>query len=125
MRATLCVMIAMLVGALASVNRVGAREPGAMMTGADLLSACSKPDPDWIGFCHGYVQAVHDGVFRPDEDICPPSDLTRAQITRADVASPAVGERAGAVLPFVAAGRGHPFARRHSTAISNDEQVRP
>lgn len=63
-----------------SASDAAARDPGAALTGADFLSACSKPEPDWIGFCHGYVQAVHDGVARPDEDFCPPSGTTRAEI---------------------------------------------
>jgi hypothetical protein len=57
-----------------------AREHEAVLRGESFLSACSNPEPDWIGFCHGYVQAVHDGVVRPGEDFCPPAGTTRADM---------------------------------------------
>lgn len=50
------------------------------LTGRDFLSACSRPDPEWISFCHGYVQAVVDGVRHPTERPCLPDGLTRARI---------------------------------------------
>jgi hypothetical protein len=58
---------------------------GIQLTGAEFLSACSRPDPEWIGFCHGYVQAVIDGMRRPGEDFCPPAGTTRATIVDAVV----------------------------------------
>ena len=57
-----------------------ARNSKVTMTGADFLSACSRADPDWIGFCHGYVQAIVDEERRPSEAICPPAGTTRAKI---------------------------------------------
>jgi hypothetical protein len=43
----------------------GAQSSEAKMNGAGFLSACSRPGPEWIGFCHGYVQATaHDGRQR-------------------------------------------------------------
>ena len=56
-----------------------ARDPSAMLTGDGFLTACSKPDPEWIGFCHGYVQAVYDGLIVPGEDFCLPPGFTRAK----------------------------------------------
>ena len=50
------------------------------LTGADFLSACTRPTEAWISFCHGYVQAVFDGVERPGEKLCPPAGTTRAKI---------------------------------------------
>ncbi|GIL01249.1 MAG: hypothetical protein BroJett030_11480 [Alphaproteobacteria bacterium] len=50
------------------------------LTGADFLKACSDPTPDWIGFCHGYVQAVHDGIRAPDNDFCIPEGTPRADL---------------------------------------------
>lgn len=50
------------------------------LTGADFLSACSRPDPDWISFCHGYVQAVFDGMKLPGRQFCLPAGATRAEI---------------------------------------------
>jgi hypothetical protein len=57
-----------------------ARSPEDALTGSDFLSACSKPEPDWIGFCHGYVQGIHDGVTQPEDDFCPPAGTTRADM---------------------------------------------
>ena len=33
-----------------------------VLTGAKFLQACSDTEPERIGFCHGYVQAVLDGI---------------------------------------------------------------
>ena len=57
-----------------------AQDSKVSLTGEEFLSACSKADPEWIGFCHGYVQAVVDGVLVPGEKLCFPSGLTRASI---------------------------------------------
>ena len=32
------------------------------LNGAQLLSACTKADPEWIGFCNGYMQAAFDAT---------------------------------------------------------------
>lgn len=77
MKATTTLAIGLCFGLTADAN---ARDPAAMLTGAGFLSACSKPEPDWIGFCHGYVQAVHDGMTRPGEDFCPPDSTTKAEM---------------------------------------------
>ena len=50
------------------------------LNGDDLLSACTHLDPDWIGFCHGYVQAVYDGVEVAERPICIPDGQTRADL---------------------------------------------
>ena len=75
------------------------------MTGKEFLAACSKPDPEWIGFCHGYVQAVYDGVFVPGEDFCPPNGLTRAKIVGMVVgelqAMPSIQDRNAAFIVYV------------------------
>jgi hypothetical protein len=55
------------------------------LSAADFVAACSRPDPDWISFCHGYVQAVYDGPRRPGEDFCIPAGTTRATIVGAAV----------------------------------------
>ena len=56
------------------------------LTGADFLSACTRPDPEWISFCHGYVQAIVDEERRPSEALCPPAGTTRAKIVDSVVA---------------------------------------
>jgi len=48
------------------------------LTGSDFLSACSKSESDWIGFCHGYVQGVFDSS--PSGEICAPPGTTRAKL---------------------------------------------
>lgn len=73
-------MVAALVVFIFTTSATVAEEADTQMTGADFLSACSKPDPEWIGFCHGYVQAVFDGMRRPGEDFCPPTGTARAVI---------------------------------------------
>jgi hypothetical protein len=50
------------------------------LTGAEFLSACTRASPEWISFCHGYVQAIFDGPRRPGEGICPPVGTTRTMI---------------------------------------------
>ena len=50
------------------------------LKGSEFLSACTIPEQEWIGFCHGYVQAVFDGIRRPGENYCVPEGVTRAQI---------------------------------------------
>lgn len=78
-------MIATLATALAGINLASAQNSKTMLTGADFLAACSRPNPEWIGFCHGYVQAVVDGVRAPGETFCAPPSVTRAEIVGAVV----------------------------------------
>lgn len=63
-----------------TLSAANAQDSKMMLTGADFLSACSRPDSEWIGFCHGYVQAVVDGVRMPGESFCVPVGTTRAEI---------------------------------------------
>ncbi|MGF1629167.1 MAG: Rap1a/Tai family immunity protein [Kiloniellaceae bacterium] len=56
------------------------------LTGEEWLAACTIADPEWIGFCHGYVQAVFDGFRRPDEEFCVPQNVTKAQIVEDAIA---------------------------------------
>ena len=65
---------------LSSVAASAARDTEMSLTGREFLEACSKPDPEWISFCHGYVQAVYDGVTYPGEDLCVPLGTSRAEI---------------------------------------------
>jgi Ssp1 endopeptidase immunity protein Rap1a len=65
---------------LAATSESCAQSSGTQMNGAGFLSACSRPDPEWIGFCHGYVQAIVDGPRRPAADFCVPPGTTRATI---------------------------------------------
>jgi len=60
-----------------------AAEQQMFLSGDDFLSACSRPDPDWINFCHGYVQAAFDSA--PNGEICPSSSTTRASLVGAVV----------------------------------------
>ncbi|HET9903387.1 MAG TPA: Rap1a/Tai family immunity protein [Xanthobacteraceae bacterium] len=73
------------VASVALADRANAQDQQIMMKGEDFLLACSKPDQDWIGFCHGYVQAVVDGVRMPGERFCAPTGTKRADIVGAVV----------------------------------------
>jgi len=42
-----------------------------------LLSACTKPDKEWIGFCNGYLQAAFDAA---GGSVCPPVGVTRNDV---------------------------------------------
>jgi len=57
MRRTLAgiVLAAMVTGGTLSTE---ARSSELSLTGAQLLSACTKTDPEWIGFCNSYLQAA-------------------------------------------------------------------
>lgn len=93
MKATTMVAIGLCLGLTAEAN---ARSAEDALTGSEFLSACSKAEPEWIGFCHGYVQAVHDGVARPGEDFCPPNGTTKADmvgiVVRQLMGSPDLGD---------------------------------
>ena len=62
------------------VSTASAQDSKTVLTGADFLTACSRSDPQWIGFCNGYVQAVFDGIAKPWEEVCAPVGLTRSEI---------------------------------------------
>ena len=51
-------------------------------TGAGLLDACTRPIPDWIGYCHGYMQAAVDSLNSVD-GVCIPEGTTRASVAGA------------------------------------------
>lgn len=67
-------------GIAAALLAGGAQASKVTLTGKDFLTACSRPDPEWISFCHGYVQAVVDGVRHPDRQHCVPAGYTRAKL---------------------------------------------
>ena len=77
--ATLVVTTGLVVPSLAAQNS------GMMLTGAEFLKACTRPDMEWISFCNGYVQAVFDGAHGVGRGICAPSTLTRTKIVVAVV----------------------------------------
>ena len=52
-----------------------AQGPDLALSGAALLSACTRADQEWIGFCNGYLQAAFDATG--SQGICPPGDVTR------------------------------------------------
>jgi hypothetical protein len=66
-------------------NKSAAQDSKMNLMATDFLSACSRADPERIGFCHGYVQAVYDGLRRPGEDICAPPGATKADLVGAVV----------------------------------------
>jgi|SRR5690606_17852329 len=52
------------------------------LDGDQFSSACTRPDPAWINFCNGYVQAVVDSI-REGDGVCLPPGVTRAEIITA------------------------------------------
>jgi len=44
----------------------------------DWHAACTRPDSNWINFCHGYIQAVVDSL--PASNVCLNSSATRAAL---------------------------------------------
>ena len=71
--------------AFASPVVVPAQDARMVLTGTEFLSACSRPDPEGIGFCHGYAQAVFDVAQQNEKTLCAPPGLTRATIVGAVV----------------------------------------
>ena len=69
------VLAAMLIGGAPGRE---ARSSELTLTGAQLLSACTKPESDWIGFCNGYIQAAFDATG--GKGICTPTGVTRNQL---------------------------------------------
>lgn len=57
-------------------SAVQARNSRTSLSAATFLDVCTRPDNDWISFCHGYVQ----GIFDSTEDACPRPGTTRASI---------------------------------------------
>lgn len=64
----------------AAANAVVTQNTKLELTGADFLSACSNPEPEWITFCHGYVQAVLDDAREAGKAICTSAGTTRAKL---------------------------------------------
>ena len=80
---------------------------GMTMDARSLLAACSTPDDDWISFCHGVVQAVHDAsLMFGRTPICVPAgtsrahlaDLLASQASAAIAADPSTGDYLGVAL---------------------------
>ncbi len=96
--ATLVVSLSLAAPSLAAQNS------GMMLTGAEFLKACTKPDMEWISFCNGYVQAAFDSVRGPSKGICAPSTLTRTDIVVAVVktltAKPALQKQNAALVVY-------------------------
>lgn len=63
----------------ASFSSAGERNPAALL-GAGLFEVCTSADPEIMGFCHGYIQGVHDAW---SDELCAPPSVTRADIAAA------------------------------------------
>jgi len=71
-RATIAVVILMPFQATAQDNNI--------MNAANLLKACTTPDMEWISFCNGFFQAVHDQQTSLGK-LCTPVGTTRTIAT--------------------------------------------
>jgi hypothetical protein len=62
---------AILIAVLSCFVAIGeATAQSSEMTFTVLLTACTKADYEWIGFCNGYLQAAFD--FTGDKGFCAP-----------------------------------------------------
>jgi hypothetical protein len=74
-------MIATVAAALATASNMAVGQDSALvLTGADFVSVCSRPNPEWIGFCHGYVQAVFDVAEQNPKTFCMPPNVSNTTI---------------------------------------------
>lgn len=76
------IMVAGLVAAAIGVTAHSAAQelPHGVTRGVDLLAHCLDPDPNWISFCNGYVQAVYDTAFHSRFKACIPEGTTREDV---------------------------------------------
>ena len=96
MKISLSVIILLVVVSVAP-NRVMAENT---MTAQNLLQVCTTPDMEWISFCNGFFQAVHDQQAFAGK-VCAPEGITRTNLvevyeTNAAILierDPAVGEK--------------------------------
>ena len=66
--------------AVVALSAATIQDSTVVLTGAKFLQACAGIEPGWIDFCHGYVQAVLDGIGKPWNEICAPAGLTTAEV---------------------------------------------
>ncbi len=96
MRISLPVILLLIIVSVAP-NKVLAENT---MTAQNLLRVCTTPDMDWISFCNGFFQAVHDQQAFAGK-VCAREDITRTNLvevyeTNAAILierDPAVGEK--------------------------------
>jgi len=96
MRISLPVILLLIIVSVAP-NKVLAENT---MTAQNLLRVCTTPDMDWISFCNGFFQAVHDQQALAGK-VCAPEGTSRTNLvevyeTNAAVLikrDPAVGEK--------------------------------
>ena len=65
-----------------------AQDQGMMQTAENLLQICTTADRDFVGYCNGFMQAVHDFPSTGAEIpiACPPQGTTRTQLVETYVA---------------------------------------
>jgi hypothetical protein len=64
-----------------------AQDQRMMQTARDLLQVCTTADRDSVGYCNGFMQAVHDFPATAEIPIaCPPQGTTRTQMVETYVA---------------------------------------
>lgn len=72
-------IVAVLTFCSAIVSAEAATQRSTMtLSGSQLLDACTRADPEWIGFCNGYIQAAFDATG--GKEICAPKGITRNQL---------------------------------------------
>ena len=71
------ILIAVALSCFVSTEEAAAQSSEMTFTGAQLVTACTTADHEWIGFCNGYLQAAFDAT---GGRICAPKGITRNQV---------------------------------------------
>ena len=56
------ILIAVALSCFVSTEEAAAQSSEMTFTGAQLVTACTTADHEWIGFCNGYLQAAFDAT---------------------------------------------------------------
>ena len=72
------ILVAVVLSCFVAAGEAAAQSSEVTMTGADFLKVCTIADPEWIGFCNGYIQAAFDASG--GKGICAPKGVTRNQL---------------------------------------------
>lgn len=76
-----------------------------VITASNILKVCSTPVMNWVDFCNGFFQAVHDQQSELGK-MCAPDGITRTNLVEiyedkaksAIATSPSLGEQAAVVI---------------------------
>ena len=80
--------ITIVLAAIGFSATAAAQDQRMMQTAENLLQVCTTADRDSVGYCNGFMQAVHDFPATTAEIpvACPPQGTTRTQLVETYVA---------------------------------------